>query len=418
MTVRANKPAFNIREKLKELTHSIGLKGRELMRAATVQEARDLVSAGRKNLVINGEFAVSQRGTTFTYSGTNQDHTVYNSDRFTTQTFGSSFPSGDYLQITQSSDVPTISQAGTRFKNSQKIEVLQDISFGSGPNAVWTKHVVEGQNSANLGLGTSEASDFTVSFWVKSTKTGTITVNLKSSDSNLSYTTAANISSADSWQKIVKTIPGPTSGTFNTDTTAGLQLIITWSIDSGWIATSTLDTWNSGNFSGSTTQSKMLLADGDIIYLTGVQIEKGKNATDFEHRNYGEELALCQRYYQRLSLVNYAGFPLIVRKSGGNAAGEGAYRLSPPMRTTPSGGFFGNGVINGWYIYTPANNTSSSVTSITLAQQNLSDYITDTGSADYVQFQLAGMSGGTGDVGIVFFTGGSQNNQYYFSSEL
>ena len=301
MTVRANKPAFNVREKLKELERPIGLKGSELMRAETAQEARDLVSAGRKNLVINGEFAVSQRETTFTYSGTNQDHTVYNSDRFTTQTFGGSFPSGNYLQITQSSDVPTISQAGTRFKNSQKIEVLQDISFGSGPNAVWTKHAVEGQNSANLGLGTSEASDFTVSFWVKSTKTGTITVNLKSSDSNLSYTTAADISSADSWQKIVKTIPGPTSGTFNTDSTAGLQLIITWSINSGWIATSTLDTWNSGNFSGSTTQSKMLLADGDIIYLTGVQIEKGKVATEFEHRSYGEELALCQRYYFRLT---------------------------------------------------------------------------------------------------------------------
>ena len=305
MTVRVNKDSFNLREKLSELERPIGVKGSELMKSETAQEARDLVSAGRKNLVINGEFAVSQRGTTFTYSGTNQDHTVYNSDRFTTQTFGSSFPSGNYLQITQSSDVPTISQAGTRFKNSQKIEVLQNISFGSGPNAVWTKHAVEGQNSANLGLGTSEASDFTVSFWVKSTKTGTITVNLKSSDSNLSYTTAADISSANSWQKIVKTIPGPTSGTFNTDSTLGLQLIITWSINSGWIATSTLDTWNSGNFSGSTTQSKMLLADGDIIYLTGVQIEKGKNATEFEHRSYGEELAMCMRYYEENKNTQY-----------------------------------------------------------------------------------------------------------------
>ena len=341
MTVRANKPAFNIREKLKELTQNIGLKGRELMRAATVQEARDLISAGRKNLVINGEFAVSQRGTTFTYSGTNQDHTVYNSDRFTTQTFGSSFPSGNYLQITQSSDVPTISQAGTRFKNSQKIEVLQDISFGSGPNAVWTKHVVEGQNSANLGLGTSEASDFTVSFWVKSTKTGTITVNLKSSDSNLSYTTAADISSANSWQKIVKTIPGPTSGTFNTDSTSGLQLIITWSINSGWIATSTLDTWNSGNFSGSTTQSKMLLADGDIIYLTGVQIEKGKNATDFEYRSYGEELALCQRYFQIYTLTTGNEGVNIMRGSVVSGASEIIRFLPVKMRATPTYARFG-----------------------------------------------------------------------------
>ena len=69
MTVRANKPAFNIREKLKELTQSIGLKGRELMRAATVQDARDLVSAGRKNLLINGAMQVAQRGTSGTGSG-------------------------------------------------------------------------------------------------------------------------------------------------------------------------------------------------------------------------------------------------------------------------------------------------------------------------------------------------------------
>ena len=341
MAVRVNKSAFNIREKLSELAVKFGLKGSELARAETVQDARDLVSAGRKNLIINGEFAVSQRGTTFTYSGTNQDHTVYNSDRFTTQTFGSSFPSGNYLQITQSSDVPTISQAGTRFKNSQKIEVLQDISFGSGPNAVWTKHVVEGQNSANLGLGTSEASDFTVSFWVKSTKTGTITVNLKSSDSNLSYTTAADISSADSWQKIVKTIPGPTSGTFNTDTTAGLQLIITWSIDSGWIATSTLDTWNSGNFSGSTTQSKMLITDGDIIYLTGVQIEKGKNATDFEHRSYGEEFALCQRYYQIYTLCTGNDGVGIMRGSLISGASEITRILPVKMRASPTYARFG-----------------------------------------------------------------------------
>ena len=294
MTVRANKPAFNIREKLKELTQSIGLKGRELMRAATAQEARDLVSAGRRNLIINGKFEISQRGTTFTYSGTAQDHTVYNSDRFTTQTFGSSFPSGNYLQITQDTDVPT-----SEFKNSQKIEVLQDISWGSGPNGVWTRQTIEGNNISHLGFGGSNPSTITLSFWVKATKSGTFTATIKDSTSSVYYMCPVTIASANTWQYVTKTIPGATTGTWNTDNTEGLQVFLTWGIHSGWIAGTTTNQWASGNISGTTTQTNFLTTDGDIVWITGVQLEVGKNATEFEHRSYGEELALCMRYYQK-----------------------------------------------------------------------------------------------------------------------
>ena len=295
MTVRANKPAFNIREKLKELTQSIGLKGRELMRAATAKEARSLVSAGRRNMIINGKFEISQRGTTFTYSGTAQDHTVYNSDRFTTQTFGSSFPSGNYLQITQDTDVPT-----SEFKNSQKIEVLQDISWGSGPNGVWTRQSIEGNNISHLGFGGSNPSSITLSFWVKATKSGTFTAIIKDSTSSVYYMCPVTIASANTWQYVTKTIPGATTGTWNTDNTQGLQVLLTWGMHSGWIAGTTTNEWASGNISGLTTQTNFLTTDGDIVWMTGLQLEVGKNATEFEHRSYGEELALCQRYYERI----------------------------------------------------------------------------------------------------------------------
>lgn len=296
MTVRVNKDSFNLREKLSELERPIGLKGSELMRAETAQEARDFVSAGRKNLIINGKFEISQRGTTFTYSGTSQDHTVYNSDRFRTQTFGSSFPSGNYLQITQDTDVPN-----SKFKNSQKIEVLQDISWGSGPNGVWTKQSIEGNNISHLGFGGSNPSTITISFWVKATKAGTFTATVKDSTSSAYYMCPVTIASPNTWQYVTKTIPGATIGTWNTGHTEGLQLLLTWGMNPGWIAGTTTNQWASGNISGTTSQTNFLTTDGDIVWVTGVQLEVGKNATEFEHRSYGEELALCQRYYFQLT---------------------------------------------------------------------------------------------------------------------
>ena len=339
MTVRANKPAFNIREKLKELTQSIGLKGRELMRAATVKEARDLVSAGRRNLIINGKFEISQRGTTFTYSGTAQDHTVYNSDRFTTQTFGSSFPSGNYLQITQDTDVPT-----SEFKNSQKIEVLQDISWGSGPNGVWTRQSIEGNNISHLGFGGANPSSITLSFWVKATKSGTFSAVIKDSTSSVYYICPVTISSANTWQYVTKTIPGATTGTWNTDNTQGLQVVLTWGMDSGWIAGTTTNEWASGNISGTTTQTNFLTTDGDIVWMTGLQLEVGKNATEFEHRSHGEELALCQRYYYRNNASEaYSRFALGIGSANVNA--QIVVKHPVGMRTTPTVGDSGAGTV-------------------------------------------------------------------------
>ena len=400
MAVRVNKDAFNIRDKLSELAVKFGLKGSELMRAETVQDARDLVSAGRKNLIINGDMRVAQRGTSAVTA--NDGYPV---DRWVF----SNTDSAD-IQIEQSTDVPL----GGGFNHSIKWSV-NAASNTTGSQAI--RQFIEVQDSKyQLGWGTSEGKSATLSFWIKGSQSGTVTASVREgANASASFLHLTEVST--SWTKHSFTIPHTSLGSWSSDA-SGRGVAVIFAFDRhNTAAGSTEDQWVSANHINLNSQTEWVAISGAEIYITGVQLEVGKNATDFEHCSYGEELALCQRYYQRLSLTDYTGFPLILRKSGGGD-GEGAYRLSPPMRTTPSGGFFGTGIINGWKIYTPTNDTTANVTSITLAQQNISDYITDTGSADYVQFQLGGMSGSTGDVGILFFSGGTQDNQYYFSSEL
>lgn len=290
-----------------------------------------------RNLVINGEFLIAQRGTTFTYEGTGQSHTIYNLDRFTTQAFGT-YPSGDYLTITRETDVPTVAQAGTKFAYSQKIEVLQTLTFSaSTARGIWTRQSFEGFNTAQLNWGATGAATITLSFWIKATKTGDFTVTLKDSTSTLSYNTVVTVAAANTWQYVSKTIAGPTSGgTFHTDNQAGLSLVLAWSIDPTWIAGTQTDQWVAANETGTTTQTQMLITDGDAVWMTGLQFEVGNKATPFEHRSCGDTLAACQRYYQRYCLVGGNDGAPVMRGSVISGASELTFTLPSPMRTGPS----------------------------------------------------------------------------------
>ncbi len=286
MTVRANKPAFNIREKLKELTQSIGLKGRELMRAATVQEARDLVSAGRKNLIQNGDFRVNQRG--------GATYTTINGSIFDRWKFQKDGLSQYAHEVTQSSDAPD------GFNNSLRLEVTTSETTLDGSEDLCLTQHVEGQDCQALMAGTGSAKPFTLSFWVKSNKTGTysVTGNVAGATPK-QFATTYTINQASTWEyKVVRIPPCPQT---IADNTAG-NLTFRWILNAG----SNYTTASSGNMNewddyhstifagGHETQ---IMTDGDVWQLTGVQVEAGANATDFEYRSYGEELALCQRYF-------------------------------------------------------------------------------------------------------------------------
>ena len=287
MTVRANKPAFNIREKLKELTHSIGLKGRELMSAATVQEARDLVSAGRRNLIINGDMRVSQRygdgySSNFSTSGGN-----FIVDRF------SGFNTAGTARGVQSTTAPP------GFAYSCKFDITAANTPRTATAYAGLYYQVEGYDALPLKWSTpSEAKPCTVSFWVRASVPGTYTLAVRDSVFARHYVASYNINQVDTWEYKTINVPPPSSGTFGITNNVGFNLF--WGIDleaSATGVTSTPGVWGSGNKYGVAGMAHLFSTVSNSFFITGVQLEVGKNATEFEHRSYGEELALCQRYY-------------------------------------------------------------------------------------------------------------------------
>jgi hypothetical protein len=286
-----------------------------------------------RNIIINGGMAVSQRGTTFNYSGPN---VKYNLDRWKTNCYGA-YLSGNYLEITQDTDVPSIAQAGTKFSKSHKLKALQNIPVSATEaRGIWIQQAIEGQNIEHLGFGAANASTVTLSFWVKATKTGTFSVAIKSSASDLGYVSTVTIGAANTWQYCTKTIPGPTTGTFGTDNSSGCSVHFTWDLDPTWIATATTDQWVAGNVVGTTTQSNMLSATNDAVWVTGVQLEVGSKATRFEHESYAQTIEKCKRYYQRITCTVASGYNVsLVGHWTSGTTGVATRSLHPEMRTAP-----------------------------------------------------------------------------------
>ena len=282
MAVRVNKDAFNIRDKLSELAVKFGLKGSELMRAETVQDARDLVSAGRRNLIQNGAMNVSQRGTIL--SGRTQTAIIV--DRFK-------------LNISMGTWTIEQHQSGPDgFDKCFKSTCTSSTASPTANQAAFITQTIEARNLKSLKYGSSSARDMTISFWVQSNRTGEATFTLLQNDnSNKMFNSKYTINTANTWEYKTITIPGDAGGLFNDDSGEGLQ--VEWWLDGG----STFiggdeTTWRAfDNTYRNPNNLQLGRTNDDYFSITGVQLEVGKNATDFEYLSYGEELALCQRYY-------------------------------------------------------------------------------------------------------------------------
>ena len=316
MTVRVNKQPFNIREKLSELERPIGLKGNELMSADTAQEARDLVSAGRKNLIINGDMRIAQRATSVSAS-----NNTYNTlDRWNTW-------------INYNSGGVTMSQASAAPPGFYKSLQFYNNGNATTPQYHFVEQKIEAQNIPQLKMGTNDAEYMTLSFWVRSSVTGTFNVEFSDDDGSHHAVKKYTINNAATWEYKTITIPPATNtGVPTYDNTIGLTLA--WWIVGGssYNGTSADGTWQSfsslrRNYGGNT-----VFEDPDYWQLTGVQLEVGKNATDFEHRSYGEELALCQRYYERFSADcgngGYATFMKVSKPNNSLLVGEPVFRVA------------------------------------------------------------------------------------------
>ena len=239
-----------------------------------------------RNLIINGAMQVAQRGT----SQTGITSSTYAAcDRFRT-IVGGSLGTWTAAQDTN---------APNGFSNSFKLTCTSGVASPAANGIVQVRYYVEAQDLQSLGFGTADAKSTTMSFWVRSNKTGNASFTIEQRDNSskqVSY--QYSISSADTWEYKTITIPGDTAGVIDNDNGQGFE--ITWTLYSGTnyssgSHSSTWTTYSDTNFNPSNLGVGG--ATNDYFQITGVQLEVGSVATPFEHRSYGDELARCQRYY-------------------------------------------------------------------------------------------------------------------------
>jgi len=243
-----------------------------------------------RNIIINGDMSLAQRGTSFT--GLGNGDSAYTLDRFKWAEEGSMT---NEWTVSQSTDVPT----GQGFAKSFKVDcTTADTSIDSG-NIQYVGTAIEGQNLQYLKYGTSSAESMVLSFWVKSNKTGTYTIALINTDtSEKLYSQAYTISSANTWEKKTLTYTGDTAQGFINDN--GNSLLIQFNLVAGSDKQSgSLQTWGS-NTQANRAVGQVNLADStsNEWYITGVQLETGTSASDFEYLPYDVNLSRCQRYFE------------------------------------------------------------------------------------------------------------------------
>jgi len=240
-----------------------------------------------RNIIINGDMSIAQRGTSVT--GISSGNTYHTVDRFATE-LGSL---GTWTQ-TQSTDVPT----GQGFAKSLKMDCTTADGSPSVSDYAIIKQKVEGQNLQYLKKGTSNAESVTMSFWVKSNKTGTYIVELADRDNSRKISQAYTINTADTWEKKILVYPGDTTGAFGNDNGGSLDCYF-W-LGAGTNFTSgTLNTSWSAPAASNRAAGQVNLADStsNEFYITGVQLEAGTSASDFEFLPYDVNLQRCQRYF-------------------------------------------------------------------------------------------------------------------------
>ena len=233
---------------------------------------------GIKNRIINGDMRVWQRATSVTGS------TGYNSvDRWdingTTST----------LNVAQSTDAP----AGFTYSTAITVGTA---SSASGAYSYMVQQI-EGYNWADLNYGSASAATSTLSFWVKSSVTGTYGLSFRNTSSARFYTTTYTINSANTWEQKTITITGDTSGTWLKTNGSGFSVFWDLGIGSTYSSASN-NAWSTvgSNYFGVTSTTKLASTSGATFYITGIQLEKGSTATQFDYRSFGTELQLCQRY--------------------------------------------------------------------------------------------------------------------------
>jgi len=326
--------------------------------ALTIDTSQNVTLAGTlamsssflRNRIINGDMRIAQRGTSAISVSTDPTPRNYPVDRFFCSASG-----GGVYYTQQSSTVPT------GFNNSIINTVTTADSSIAAGDVYYIAHAIEGFNMADLAWGTADAQTVTLSFWVRSSITGTFSGSIKNNAANRAYVFTYTINAANTWEKETITIAGDTSGTWETTTSAGA--FIAWDLGSGTNFNGTASSWTAGNYLRASSATNWIATNGATFYITGVQLEQNTSATPFERRMYGQELANCKRYYQKTYEIGTAlgtntnTGAISVFYNGTYGAANG-FRFETEMRASPTlTGYSVGGTSGQWSIIAGATNT-------------------------------------------------------------
>ncbi len=255
------------------------------------ERGRETVNLGRRNLIINGAMQIDQRATTHTFqNGTGGYNTV---DRWIISEAGTdSF----VFEVSQSTDAPD------DFAHSFKVDCTTADASLSADVQISFEQKIESRDLQRLNYGTSSAKTMKFSFYVKSNKTGTYVCWFFQDDASRSIGRTYTINSANTWERKTITIPGDTGGTINNNNSSGFRTRFMLGAGSTYTSGTLQTDW--GTITGTQANryvGQVNLADNTANewYVTGVQLEVGDTVSEFEHRTFGEELALCQRYFHK-----------------------------------------------------------------------------------------------------------------------
>jgi hypothetical protein len=305
--------------------------------SASVIKTEEIV--GTRNRIINGAMMIDQRNAGASVTPVDASYTPDRWQWFLSQ--------ASKLSAQRSTTVP----AG--FINSLAVTSLSSYSVGSS-ELFSVLQQIEGLNVGDLGWGTANAQTVTVSFQVRSSLTGTFGGWIRNWDGSRGYVFSYTISSANTWETKSVTIAGDTSGTWLT--TNGSGLMLGFSLGAGSSVSTTAGSWAGAAYYGATGQTSVVGTSGATFYITGVQLEVGSTATPFERRQFGTELALCQRYYYTIGGNNsFETFATGVIQSTTNA--EYVLNMPVTMRALPTasiGGTAGNFIVNNNSSFTPS----------------------------------------------------------------
>ena len=351
---------------------------------------------GRRNLVINGAMQIYQRG-----SLTGEGFSV---DRMRTE----QSTLDENVTTTQGTVASGTTPYSLGFKNTWKIQNGNQTSSAPNDVRITLQYKIEAQDIANSGWNyTSSSSFITLSFWVKSSVAQNFYGIFQTYDgTEYNYPFETGSLTADTWTKIVKTIPGNSNLQFDNDNGIGVKIEI--NMIRGVVYTDSgvsLNTW-AAYATGTRTpdQTTTWYSTNDATFeITGIQLEVGPQATAFEHRSFNEELTLCQRYYQSHKYGAYIGFNFMGRKSGSNTV-VGVMHGIPPMRAAATGTFTG-----AFKLYRTTDGTTASPTGVNVA-------VIDDTFFNAVKFTASTTSYSTGNMATVFTT--TTGGQYDLDAEL